>query len=155
MEVVQKKLNIKLKDSITYNNYLSGCEIKDMEQFMIKLHKRHGKSFSEKTIEYLGRNYGTESETIFKMATKDEKLAEVLNEDGEILAEVVYAIEEEMAKTLKDIFLRRTGLGTLGHPGMEVVNKVADLAAGQLDWDKERKNDEIESLLKLFELPQS
>jgi glycerol-3-phosphate dehydrogenase len=58
------------------------------------------------------------------MAKNDKELAEVLNNDGEILAEVVYAIEEEMAKTLKDIFLRRTGLGTLGHPGNDIIQKV-------------------------------
>jgi len=154
MEMVQKKLNIKLKDSITYNNYLSGCEIKDMEQFMIKLHNKHKKNFSENTIEYIGRNYGTESSAIFKMAKKNKNLAAVLNKDGEILAQVAYAIEEEMAKTLKDIFLRRTGLGTLGHPGTEVINNVADLASEMLLWDKVRKDEEIESLLKLFQLPE-
>jgi glycerol-3-phosphate dehydrogenase len=153
MEMVQKKLNLKLKDSITYNNYLSGCEIKDMEQFMIKLHKKYGKEFSENTIEYLGRNYGTESSAIFKMAKNDKELAEVLNNDGEILAEVVYAIEEEMAKTLKDIFLRRTGLGTLGHPGNDIIQKVTGLAAKMLDWNDNRKQEEIEGLLDLFKLP--
>ncbi len=153
MEMVQKKLNIKLKDSITYNNYLSGCEIKDMEQFMIKLHNKYRNKFAENTIEYLGRNYGTESTTLFKIAKNNPHLAQVLNNDGEILAQVVYAIEEEMAKTLKDVFLRRTGLGTLGHPGMEVVQKVADLASEMLDWSEERKKEEIEGLLSLFKLP--
>lgn len=153
LELVQKKLDLKLKDSITYNNYLSGCEIKDMEQFMIKLHKKYRKNFSENTIEYIGRNYGTESSSVFKIANGDKKMSEVLNTEGEILAEVVYAIEEEMAKTLKDIFLRRTGLGTLGDPGNHVINKVADLAAKLLSWNEQQKKDEIESLKKIFILP--
>ncbi len=153
MEMVQKKLNLKIKDSITYNNYLSGCEIKDMEQFMIKLHKKYGKEFSENTIEYLGRNYGTESSAIFKIAKNNKEFAEVLNNDGEILAQVIYSIDEEMAKTLKDIFLRRTGLGTLGHPGSDIIQKVADLAAKMLNWNDNRKKEEIEGLLDLFKLP--
>jgi len=153
LELVQKKLGIRIKDSITYNNYLSGCEIKDMEQFMIKLHKKHGKEFSAKTIEYVGRNYGTESSAIFKIAKKNERMSKVLNEDGEMIAEVVYAIEEEMAKTLKDIFFRRTGLGTLGNPGVEVINEVADLAAELLNWDEKHKNEEISGLQKMFDLP--
>ncbi|MDF1550142.1 MAG: glycerol-3-phosphate dehydrogenase C-terminal domain-containing protein, partial [Bacteroidales bacterium] len=153
LELVQKKLDLKLKDSITYNNYLSGCEIKDMEQFMIKLHKKYRMNFSENTIEYIGRNYGTESSSVFKIANGNKKMSEVLNAEGEILAEVVYAIEEEMAKTLKDIFLRRTGLGTLGDPGNHLINKVADLAAKLLSWNEQQKKDEIENLKKIFILP--
>jgi glycerol-3-phosphate dehydrogenase len=153
MELVQKKLNIKMKDSITYNNYLSGCEIRDMEQFMIKLHNKYDTFFSSKTIEYVGRNYGTECHEVFRLATENKNLSEVLNDDGEILAEVYYAIKTEMAKTLKDIFLRRTGLGTIGNPGHETIQKVASLAAEMLNWDEQKKNQEIESLKKVFELP--
>ncbi len=153
MDLVQKKLNIKLKDSITYNNYLSGCEIKNMEEFMIKLHNKYDKEFSSNTIEYMGRNYGTESKMIFEIAQENSHLSKVLNADGELLAQVYYAIKKEMAKTLKDIFLRRTGLGTLGNPGKEVIALVSDLASELLNWDNKRKNEETESLLKVFELP--
>ncbi|MBN1253465.1 MAG: glycerol-3-phosphate dehydrogenase/oxidase [Bacteroidales bacterium] len=153
LEVVQKKLGLELKDSITYNNYLSGSEIKDMEQFMIKLHKKYSESFEKNTIEYIGRNYGTESKYIFDIALSDSKLSEVLNADGEILAEVSYAIKHEMAKTLKDIFLRRTGLGTLGNPGDELIEKVSNLAGKMLNWDENRKQKEKTELKKAFELP--
>jgi len=153
MEMVQKKLNIRMKDSITYNNYLSGCEIRDMEQFMIKLHNKYDKQFNQNTIEYIGRNYGNECHEVFKLALENKRLSEVLTIDGEILAEVYYAIETEMAKTLKDIFQRRTGLGTLGNPGEKVIQTVAKLAAELLNWNEEKKESEILSLRKVFELP--
>jgi len=153
MELVQKKLNIKLKDSITYNNYLSGCEIRDMEQFMIKLHMKYDKQFSFKTVEYTGRNYGNECHEVFKLALENKQLSEVLNEDGEMLAEVYYAIQTEMAKTLKDIFLRRTGLGTIGYPGEELIDKVSNLACKMLNWDEQKLTEEKTSLKRIFELP--
>jgi glycerol-3-phosphate dehydrogenase len=153
METVQKKLGIRLKESITYNNYLSGCEIRDMEQFMIKNHKKYDSYFSWNTIEYVSRNYGTECHEIFRLAMENERLAEVLNDDGEILAEVYYAIKNETAMTLKDIFLRRTGIGTLGHPGQKIIQSVSELAAELLNWNKERIQEETNSLLKVFELP--
>ena len=153
MEVVQKKLDINLKDSITYNNYLSGCEIRNMEEFMIKLHKQYDAHFQENTVEYLGRNYGRESKTVFGLALNDKSLAEVLTDDGEILAEVHYAIKYEMAKTLNDIFFRRTGLGTLGHPGEKIIDRVINLATSMLNWDKERENKEYDTLSKAFKLP--
>ncbi len=154
MEVVQMKLNFNLKDSITYNNYLSGCEIRNMEEFMIKLHKQFDEDFQLNTVEYLGRNYGRESKKIFELAMKDKSLAEVLTDDGEILAEVYYAIKYEMAKTLKDIFFRRTGLGTLGNPGGAIIKKVINLTSKMLFWDKERQLLEYNSLIEAFKLPE-
>ncbi|MEN8119355.1 MAG: glycerol-3-phosphate dehydrogenase/oxidase [Bacteroidota bacterium] len=154
MEVVQKKLNFSLKDSITYNNYLSGCEIRNMDEFMIKLHKQFDEDFQVNTVEYLGRNYGRESKKVFELAMKYKSLAEVLSDDGEILAEVYYAIKYEMAKTLKDIFFRRTGLGTLGNPGEELIEKVVNLASELLKWDKERQSLEYNSLIEAFKLPE-
>jgi len=153
MDIVQKKLGLDLKDSITYNNYLSGCEIKNMEQFMIKLHNKYGNDFEKNTIEYIGRNYGTESKAVFRIALADKNMAEVLNADGELMAEVNYAIKHEMAKTLKDIFFRRTGLGTLGNPGKETIEKVSNLVSEMLNWTDDRKQKEISELEKAFELP--
>ncbi len=154
LELVKIKLNLNLKDSITYNNYLSGCEIRNMEEFMIKLHRQYDENFQANTVEYLGRNYGRESKKVFELALDDKSLAEVLSDDGEILAEVYYAIKYEMAKTLKDIFFRRTGLGTLGHPGEERIKKVVNLTSNMLNWDVKRQLDEYNTLIEAFKLPE-
>ena len=73
-----------------------------MKQFMIRQHLNYT-DFSKQTIEYVSRNYGTESDVIFQIARDDPRYAEVVSHDGEILAEIVYAIKYESAKTLKDI----------------------------------------------------
>ena len=83
-------------------------------------------------------NYGNEFEPVLELARHDRQLAEVLNEDGEILAQAVYAARYEMARTLSDIVLRRTGIATLGNPGNEVLEKVALSAAKELGWDDKR-----------------
>ena len=63
------------------------------------------------------------------------------------------AIRNEMAITLKDIFFRRTGIGTLDNPGEKVIAKVADIAASELGWNADRKQKEISELEKVFKLP--
>jgi glycerol-3-phosphate dehydrogenase len=83
----------------------------------------------------------------------DKPLAKVLNDDGEILAEVVYAIKKEMAFTLSDIFFRRTGLGTLGFPNGETFNIVVKTAKELLKWDDARTQEEVEKVKKIFNLP--
>jgi len=151
LKLVSQKLNKPLLDSVSDNLYLSGCEIRDMKQFIIKQHLNY-KDFSKKTIEYISRNYGTDSKVVFQIARDEPRYAEVISHDGEILAEIVYAIKYESAKTLRDIMLRRTGTGTLGNPGKEIITKITEIAAEMLKWDRIRIEEETASLIKVYEL---
>ncbi len=150
LKLVSLKLKKTLSDSVSDNLYLSGCEIRDMKQFMIRQHLNY-QDFSKRTIEYVSRNYGTESNMVFQIARDEPRYAEVISQDGEILAEIVYAIKYESAKKLRDIMLRRTGTGTLGNPGKEIINKIAAISAELLNWDKKRTEEEIASMMRVYE----
>ncbi len=151
LNMVAMKLNKTLSDPVSDNLYLSGCEIRDMKQFMIRQHLNYT-DFSKQTIEYVSRNYGTDSDVIFQIARDDPRYAEVVSHDGEILAEIVYAIKYESAKTLKDIMLRRTGTGTLGNPGKDIIDKITAVAVEMLNWDSKRIEEETDSLMKVYQL---
>ena len=152
LKIVAGKMGRSLGKSITKEHYLAGCEIKDLYSFFTEVEQKN-KDFGTPTMNYLSRNYGTEYAEILKLAREDKALAETLNDDGEILAEVVYAIRQEMARTLSDIVMRRTGIGTLGNPGEDVLRKVAAIAAKELHWDKNRVEQEISDTLNLLTLP--
>ena len=151
LNMVAMKLNKTLSDPVSDNLYLSGCEIRDMKQFMIRQHLNYT-DFSKQTIEYVSRNYGTDSDVIFQIARDDPRYAEVVSHDGEILAEVVYAIKYESAKTLKDIMLRRTGTGTLGNPGKDIIDKIIAVAVEMLNWDSRRIEEETAAMTKVYNL---
>jgi glycerol-3-phosphate dehydrogenase len=151
LNMISRKLNKTLSDHVSDNLYLSGCEIRDMKQFMIKQHLNYT-DFSRQTIEYVSRNYGTDSEVVFQIARDNPKYAKVISHDGEILAEIVYAIKFESAKTLRDIMLRRTGTGTLGNPGKDIIDKIVAIAAEMLNWDNKRIGEETASMMKVYEL---
>ena len=151
LKLVSTKLDRVLSDSVSDNLYLSGCEIRDMRQFMIRQHLNY-KDFSRNTIEYVSRNYGTESKVVFQIARDDPRYAEVVSHDGEILAEVVYAIKYECARTLRDIMLRRTGTGTLGNPGKNIIDKITAIASEMLNWDRQRVEEEVASMMRVYEL---
>ena len=153
MKTVGKKLQHPLGKCRTGSSYLAGCEIANMERFVRRI-TGENKDFDAKTVESLGRNYGTQYGCILDMARKDRRLAKPLNDDGEIAAQALYAVRNEMALTLGDILFRRTGIGTLGHPGQEALHAVADTAAACLGWDKARKTREIETAEARFVLPE-
>lgn len=151
LNMVAMKLNKTLSDPVSDNLYLSGCEIRDMKQFMIRQHLNYT-DFSKQTIEYVSRNYGTDSNVIFQIARDDPRYAEVVSHDGEILAEIVFAIKYESARTLKDIMLRRTGTGTLGNPGKDIIDKITAVAVEMLNWDSKRIGEETASMMKVYQL---
>lgn len=153
MELIKKKTERELPESTTSNTFLSGCEIPDMDAFLEKLAHDYP-DFSSETISFLGKNYGTEAPNLFEMARKHPKLAKVLNDDGEILAEVAYAVEQESALLLDDVLFRRTGLGSLGHPGKEVLETVAHTMKELLHWDRKTVHEQMEKAEKRFTLPQ-
>jgi glycerol-3-phosphate dehydrogenase len=150
MKLVSKKSEKTLPNSVSDHHFLSGCEIKDMKQFIAGQHLKYS-DFSWQTIEYLSRNYGTDSDIVFQIVKEDPRFSEVINQDGEILAIIVYAIRYESAKTLEDIMLRRTGMGTLGYPGQEIIRKITDIAAEMLNWDDKRVKEEIISMKKVYD----
>jgi len=151
LKMISRKLNRTLSDPVSDNLYLSGCEIRDMKQFMIKQHLNYT-DFSRQTIEYVSRNYGTDSKIVFQVARDDPRFAEVISHDGEIMAEIYYAIKYESARTLKDIMLRRTGTGTLGKPAGDVIDKIVALASEMLGWDANKAREEKDSLIKVYDL---
>ena len=149
---IEDKLNIKLNPMITDRVFLYGSKIDDIEIFL-ENSKKVNLDFNEETIDYLARIYGTELNEILTIARVDPLLAQPLNHDNEMLAQVVYAIKNEMAVTLKDILFRRTGLGTLGHPGEQVLNKIAKLASKELNWNTKKTEQEIKLAEAKFQIP--
>lgn len=154
LKIVAAKLGRSLGHSMTDKHHLSGCAIPDLNTFLFTI-QRDNRDFAGHTLDYLSRNYGTEHAAILKLAREDVTLAETVNADGEILAQVTYAVRHEMARTLSDIVMRRTGIGTLGHPGEEVLHKVAALAARDLNWDADKVEQEILSMANLLKLPEA
>jgi len=151
MKMVHRKMNRKEKPSVTYNVYLAGSEIRNMHEFMKKQHL-HYKDFDKYTVEYVSRNYGTFSRQVFELARQDKSLQEKVSPDGEILAEVVYAIDYEMAKSMEDILFRRTGIGSLGKPSNEILEKVMKIASKKLNWDEKRQQMEWDRMLDKYNL---
>ncbi len=65
-------------------------------------------------------------------------------------AEVLHAVREEMAHRLSDVVLRRTDLGSAGHPGDAALAAAAGVMAKDLGWTPERTEAEIADVRGLF-----
>ena len=144
LKMVCAKFAQPYKKSVTAGKYLAGSEIRDINAFVAEAKSAYP-DFSEARIDYLARIYGAEIKPLMDIARSDPRYAQPLNPDGEMLAQVLYAIRHEMAQTLTDILLRRTGLGTLGYPQKDVMDKIIAAAAHELQWSPQRIEREAET----------
>jgi len=152
MKLVEKKLQRKLPPSVTHTRYLAGCQIKDLKAFFNTVYSSYP-SFKKNTLEVCAKYYGSEVDALMRIAQSNKKYREIVTHDGEILAEVIYAIRHEMAHTLSDIVFRRTGICTAGNPGNDVLTLVAETAAKELKWDKKELNRQLKSVQQRLQLP--
>ena len=150
MKLVCTSLGIKDTGSKTKNRYLAGSEIRDMEEFL-RFNSARYENSDTATIDYLARIYGTEIDELMKLASKYKSLPPLIT--AEMLARVEYAVRNEMAFTLNDILFRRTGIGSLGHPGKKIIAGLAEFTGRLLRWDSKRLKNEIAEAEKIFRIP--
>jgi glycerol-3-phosphate dehydrogenase len=82
--------------------------------------------------------YGVRAADVLAFAGDDESLRAALPGTPVIAAEVPFAVRDEMAATLGDIYLRRTMLGLRGDLGLPVLDAVTELTRAQLGWTSQR-----------------
>ncbi len=92
----------------------------------------------------LWRIYGFRAELVAQLALKDERLSRPLGHDV-LSAEVVFAFEQEFAKTLADCFLRRTMVGLKAHLGLPYIESAAEIGKQFLGWTDARAKSEIQN----------
>ncbi len=79
--------------------------------------------------------YGARAESVILRIARDPELAAPLHpERAEVLAEVDFAVDEELAVSLTDVMWRRTGLAFCEDGGAAAVDVVADRMATRLGW---------------------
>jgi glycerol-3-phosphate dehydrogenase len=101
---------------------------------------------SRRTAEHLLQSYGRSHLDILALALQDKGLLEPLPTGCPVIrAEVVHAVEEEMALTLEDFMARRTGLMHFdADRGIGVAEEVSYLMGRLLGWGRGRRTAEIE-----------
>ena len=84
--------------------------------------------------------------------TADTPLPGAGPDDRDTVDPVAHAVNEEMAQTLSDVVIRRTGLGATGYPGDSAVSEIAARMQVLLGWSRDRTDQEIRSLRRFYEL---
>lgn len=97
--------------------------------------------------ERLLRIYGGRAIDLVELASAEPPLQKTIDAAQSVLAaEVVFAIREEMARTLIDIVHRRLMLGLDADQGRPLYEMIAAIAADEFAWDDSERHSQIRDL---------
>jgi glycerol-3-phosphate dehydrogenase len=151
VDLVAAKLARRLPQAETAATPLVGGDLADVRTFRADLDDRYGRSLDSVTIDHLAGHYGTDVHAVVALGRQHEAgFAPIARNQPTIEAEVRYAVHAEMAQRLDDVVFRRTGLGTIGHPGAAALARCAAIMAEGLGWSEARARDEVAHVERRF-----
>lgn len=91
--------------------------------------------------------YGGRTVDLLAVARQQPSLFKALDAAGTVLAaEVVFAVREEMARTLTDVVYRRLMVGLDADQGRPLYEMIAAIVGSELGWNDERRRHELATL---------
>lgn len=149
VDTLVAKLDMTARPCTTQSTPTPGGNIARPTAFGAQMQAEH---YRIPNMDHLVRLYGTRVREVLALAGNRPDLGEPLSENGDIGAQVLFAIREEAALTLEDVVMRRTCIGQLGNPGANKLARVTDLMATELGWDEARKTKELAAVTRNFQL---
>jgi glycerol-3-phosphate dehydrogenase len=150
-DTIVAKLNANTRVCTTGTARLPGGNIPRRREFFAA----ETKALPQIATDHLARLYGTRLDEVIDAAGNRPELLKPIAATGDIGAQVLFAMREEMAMTLGDVVMRRTGIGQLGDPGADTLTATAALMAVELGWDGARTQREIEAAARTFRVAPS
>ncbi|MEJ0025236.1 MAG: glycerol-3-phosphate dehydrogenase/oxidase [Rhizomicrobium sp.] len=147
VDTIVEKLSLKAAECETDEEPTAGGDVGRFADFLAAQKKEHGDLPS---IEHLARMYGTRLPDMLAEANNRPELRGAIGRAGDIGAQVLFAVREEMALTLSDVVMRRTCMGQIGAPPPEALEEAARIMAAELGWSAERQAAEIAALAPSF-----
>jgi len=129
---------------------LPGGETTDVEGLVKGAMER---GVRESVARYLVGTYGSEAAAVLNLVDRDRALGQpIVTGRPELWAQVVHAMEREMALRLSDVLIRRLHpFHTTSDQAVPASDAVADRMATELGWDAARRAHEVEAYVREVE----
>jgi glycerol-3-phosphate dehydrogenase len=150
--VAAKRLGASGRRTNTDSVMLPGAGIADHEALAIETARAVGLELAPPIVRHLTAIYGDRCAPIVRlMAQRSDWRMPLAPGRPNVGAEVIHALRAESACTVGDIAIRRTELGAAGHPGRDMIEAIAAVAADELGWDASRRDREVADVEDFYE----
>ncbi len=100
---------------------------------------------------HIEKNYGKDSHSVYSIISQEGGAGNFIPAKEPItIAEILYAVREEMAVRLSDVVLRRTECGTSGCPPKRGLRQIAEIMANELNWNDDSIEKEIDQVISHY-----
>ena len=147
VDAIVEKLKLSAAECETDEDPTAGGDVGRIDEFIALQRAEHP---DLPTIEHLAHMYGTRLPDMLAQSNNRPELRTTIGNAGDIGAQIVFAVREEMALHLGDVVMRRTCMGQVGAPSREALETASRIMGAELGWNEERRNDEIAALAPWF-----
>lgn len=150
VDAIVRRIGARVGKCRTATEPLPGGRIGRFEEFRQELKNASPK---RENIDHLAQLYGALLPRMLSQLQDGPSLLEPIALTGDIAAQVAQAVREEMALTLADVILRRTGIGQLGQPPQDALERVSRMMAKELAWSEDTRMSEIAAAQSNYRTP--
>ena len=129
---------------------LPHADIADVEGRLIETLRELDLALDRDVMEHLTSWYGTEASAVVRYGAQGNLLDRLSPETPVLTAEMAYAVDHAQARALSDAVLRRTPLGSAGHPGRAAIERAAGIVSEKLGWTEDQRKSEIEAVEGIY-----
>lgn len=127
----------------TASTTLPFADVSDAEGRLVETLRSLRATLPPDVASHLTSWYGVEAADVVVHAAATGRLDRLSPHHSVIEGEITYAAERGLAERLSDVVLRRTALGSAGHPGIAALERAAELVAATHGWSAERRAEEL------------
>ena len=150
VDAVLSDLGLGRRRCRTAHQVLPHADIADVEGRLVETLRDLGTDLDRDVLEHLGSWYGTEAPAVLQHAARTGQLTRLHDDTPVIAGEISYAVAHGQALALGDAVLRRTALGSAGHPGLPALEKAAEIMGDQLIWPPDHRRREIQVVVDRY-----
>jgi glycerol-3-phosphate dehydrogenase len=156
VDLAKNKLGIRTRKCETQMTPIQGGKINDFRSFVKQARATKHPAVDEKIIDHLTYTYGLQYKHLVAYMTKQPDLMQRMDSQLPVTAaEVIHAVQQEMALRLPDVIQRRTELCDTGLPALPTLQKCADLMGYELGWTAQRQQKEIDSVIQAYPIQET
>ncbi len=143
VDTAERTLRGRVSKPVSKNAPFPGAQTDDLDGYLATL--AADSRTDAASAARLGALYGTRADDVLRLVDAEPALAEKFDPGSDaIAAELIFAVTEELAQTLTDVFARRILLAFEPGHGLQGVERAADIIGERLGWSAERAAAEID-----------
>ncbi|HKU17128.1 MAG TPA: FAD-dependent oxidoreductase [Steroidobacteraceae bacterium] len=145
LEMLLKQLPRAPRTAATARLPIAGGDIEDFAAFEAQALRTRPADVNPASMRALLRNHGSRYMQVLRMqrTAADAHAGACIADSATLLAEIRYAMEQEMAVKLEDVVMRRTELAAGSHPGRHALEAAAMTMGQHLRWSDSRIREEL------------